>query len=410
MSETGAEFLEYSKKGISIQLNDSEVLNLSILLKLNLDTMIRSIFLVLIVVHGLIHIMGFVKAFNLAEIEQLTLPVSRTAGLFWLLASILLLLSAVAFFIKTEWWWIVATVGFIFSQGLIITYWQDAKFGTIANIILLIGCSLGYGNWNFNKMVQQEIDHFWSEVPVQSSFINQQSVENLPSLVQQWMARSRVTGKEKIQAVHFNQTGEMKTSPEGNWLPVNAEQYVKTEVPGFLWIANVKAAPFIHLAGRDKYLDGQGHMLIKLMSLIPVADSRGEKIDQGTLLRYLAEMIWYPTAALQDYISWEQLDSQKVKATMTYGGITASGIFTFNDQGKVIGFEAQRYYDRREGATLEKWVIAIDENSYRSFEGIQVPTRVKVIWELDEGDFTWYKLEVRNLVFNKKARKTSVET
>lgn len=39
--------------------------------------MIRAIFGFLILLHGLIHLMGFLKAFHLADIEQLTLPISK---------------------------------------------------------------------------------------------------------------------------------------------------------------------------------------------------------------------------------------------------------------------------------------------------------------------------------------------
>lgn len=87
-------------------------------------------------------------------------------------------------------------------------------------------------------------------------------------------------------------------------------------------------------------------MLIKLLSLITVADSKEEKIDQGTLLRYLAEMVWFPTAAVNDYIQWEELDSSSARATMNYGGIIASGIFNFNSQGEVINFVAEKYMEK----------------------------------------------------------------
>ncbi len=33
-----------------------------------------------------------------------------------------------------------------------------------------------------------------------------------------------------------------------------------------------------------------------------------KEIHQGTLLRYLAETMWFPTAALNDYLTWEEMD------------------------------------------------------------------------------------------------------
>ena len=44
---------------------------------------------VLILIHGLIHFMGFAKAFKLAEINQLSQNISKPIGMFWLLVCIL---------------------------------------------------------------------------------------------------------------------------------------------------------------------------------------------------------------------------------------------------------------------------------------------------------------------------------
>ena len=80
------------------------------------------------------------------------------------------------------------------------------------------------------------------------------------------------------------------------------------------------------------------------------------------MLRYLGEIVWVPSAALSDYITWEEMDSTTARATMSYGGITASGIFKFDENGDFVSFEADRYYYRKEGSTLEKWVITAKKN------------------------------------------------
>jgi hypothetical protein len=344
--------------------------------------------------HGLIHLMGFAKAFQLAEIEQLTLSISKPAGMFWLVACIIFVIAGAVYFSNKNWWWMVAGLGIVLSQVLIIVYWQDAKFGTIANIIILLICLPAYGSWNFNAMVNKEKQVFLSSVKKEEEVIAQEDVENLPDIIQLWMENAGVVGKEKITLAHFQQTGSMRTSIDGKWMPVKAKQYVSTVNPGFLWIADVKAAPYIHLAGRDKYVDGKGHMLIKLLSLISVADSKGKEIDQGAMVRYLAEIVWYPTAALENYITWQEVDSTTARATMTYGGITSSAQFFFNKFGEVVRIEAERYYDRKDGATMETWVVDIEENSYEMLDEIRVPTKAQVTWQLEEGNFTWYKLEI----------------
>jgi len=362
--------------------------------------MIKAFFAFVIIIHGLIHLMGFMKAFQLAEINQLTQTIHKPIGLLWLISTLLFITAAVIFLLKYDWWWMVAAPALVLSQVLIIMYWQDAKYGTIVNVIILIGIVIGYGTWSFNTISRNKLETFITPVTSEKRIVTKEMLSGLPPVVQKWLERSNVIGRQIIYNVHLKQIGEMQTALDGKWMPVKAEQWSKTEKPGFIWIADVKAAPGIHLAGRDRYENGEGHMLIKLLSLITVADAKGKEIDQGAMLRYLAEIVWFPSAALNDYIQWEQVDSTTAKATMTYGEITAPGLFKFNANGDVISFETKRYYDRKSGATLEDWFIQIEPNSYKEFEGVRIPARSTVTWKLKEGDFTWYKLKITDIHYN----------
>jgi len=362
--------------------------------------MIKVIFASVLIIHGLIHLMGFVKAFQLAKINQLTQTIHKPIGLLWLISALLFITAAVIFLLKNDWWWMIAVPALVLSQLLIFMYWQNTKYGTIANVIILVGIIIGYGAWGFNTMAKNELETFAIPAASEKKVVTKEMLSGLPPIIQKWFERSNVIGKEIIYSVHLKQIGEMRTTPAGKWMPVEAEQWFKTEKPGFIWIADVMAAPGIHLAGRDKYENGKGQMLIKLLSLIPVADTKGKETDQGAMLRYLAEMIWFPSAALNDYINWEQIDSTTAKATITYGGITASGLFKFDVNGDMVSFEAKRYYDRKDGATLEDWFIQIEPNSYKEFEDVRIPARPAVTWKLKEGDFTWYKLEIMDIHYN----------
>ena len=100
--------------------------------------LLLKIFFVLIMsVHGLIHLMGFIKGFNYATLTQLTEKISRPMGLAWLATTILFTVTIALFLFKNEAWWIVGIVAITLSQTVIITSWKDAKFGTIPNIIII---------------------------------------------------------------------------------------------------------------------------------------------------------------------------------------------------------------------------------------------------------------------------------
>ena len=142
-------------------------------------------------------------------------------------------------------------------------------------------------------------------------------------------------------------------------------------------------------------------MLIKFLSLFTIADVTGKETDQSTMLRFLAETFWFPSAALSNYLQWKEVDSLNAKVLMTYGGISDSALIRFDNNGDMVSLETRRYYDRKNGATLEDWLIQVEPGGYREFEGIRIPAISTVTWKLKEGDYTWLKLELTEVNYNK---------
>lgn len=255
----------------------------------------------------------------------------------------------------------------------------------------------------FDRKVKREIKalfQYQGEIPWRA--ISKDDLKKQPPSVQKWMISAGVVGKERINTAWISQEGTMKTEEGKAWMPFMAEYYYTLDKPGFVWYTRVQAAPLVFLIGRDKLFKGQGSMLIKLFSLITVANSKGPEINQGALLRFLAEIMWFPTAALNEYISWEQLDDNSAQATIKVGDVTASGTFTFNEDGMPVEFKAQRYMSKNKGYSLETWKAAARD--FNVSNGIMTPTYVEVTWELPEGDYTWFKANNLHVFFNLDAK------
>lgn len=366
--------------------------------------MLRILFGIFILMHGFVHLTGFVKEWNIGRVTRLSgktlLPLSpvmsRVAGALWLVAALGFALSACGWLFRKEWWWVVAFCCVILSQPLIIIYWKDARTGTIVNAILLVVAVAGFSRWSFDKKVNGEIRAFIAHGRTEQNIMVPGDVSgSVPPVIARWLERAGVNGKELPGQVALSQKGEMKIRPEGPWMEVNTHQYFTIQEPGFIWKADVRGSPLIRLSGRDRYAEGKGNMLIKLYSLIPVADASGPETDQGALVRYLSEIIWFPHAALQDYITWGQTGPLSARATMSHGGITASGLFRFSEQGDPVSFEAERYYEQQGEYSLETWFISMDE--HREMDGVRIPVRGEVTWKLESGDFTWYTLEITGI-------------
>lgn len=232
------------------------------------------------------------------------------------------------------------------------------------------------------------------------AILTEELIRDYPPIVKLWLTRSGVLHKTFNGTVHLQQQGKMRTSNKSQWMPVKAAQWFSTSIPGFLWFADVKIFPWLHLAGKDSYINGRGHMLINLLSVIPVVNAKGPEINQGCLVRYLAEMVWFPYAAVSSHIEWSEVDALTARATITYGGVSASALFRFNEEGDFTSLKAKRYYSEKGRSTLEDWLVETEPGAYRTFEGIRVPNSLQVTWQLKNGPFTWFLLKVTDIKYH----------
>jgi hypothetical protein len=360
----------------------------------------RVFLIALLFIHGALHLLGFFKAFQLAKIEQLTGSISKTTGIFWGLTALLFLATLITFLLKKDVWPIFALTAIVCSQLLIIFHWQDAKFGTIANILLLLFLLPIYGKQQFQKQLVTEKTAFIHALnTIEQETLKPEDINHLPPVVQQWLNQTGVMGKPKAFSARVKQTGQLKTKQESTWMPFEAEQYVDLNRPAFIWSTEVKAFAGMTLVGRDRLENGNGEMLIKLASLIPVVDQKNNlQMNTGALVRYLGEVCWFPSAAMNEFISWESLDEHSAKATMTWNNQTVSGVFRFSAQGEISSFEAERYFGGEQDAQLFLWKI--ETVSHKEFEGVKIPEKSRVIWKLPEGDFEWLHLTITDVNYN----------
>ncbi|MEP7375741.1 MAG: DUF6544 family protein [Chitinophagaceae bacterium] len=362
--------------------------------------MLKYIFALVIFLHGLIHFMGFAKAISYDNIGQITKNISKPAGFTWFVTAILFITAAVLFLLKKQTWPLIAIITAFLSQVLIFTVWKDAKFGTLANIMILLVAVPAYASHRFDRKVKEEVAHLLAQPVTNNVTITDEMLYHLPPIVQKWLTGSGVIGKEKIQFVRLKQKGEMRTKPGGKWLPFTATQYFTVNEPQFIWKTKLQLMPLITMTGRDKFVNGNGEMIIKVLSLVNVVKVDADnKLNSATMIRYLAETTWFPAAALNDYIKWEPINSTSAKAIMTYKGITVSGTMKFTENGDLLSFEADRYKDTGTDASLEKWLV--ETIACKDFNGIRIPYKSKVTWKLKEGDFNWANMELTSLEFNK---------
>ncbi|WP_437323486.1 DUF6544 family protein [Sorangium sp. So ce381] len=362
---------------------------------------------ILIALHGAIHLIGYREWSKLAAAGQpsdrtlvpLSPAGSRAFALLWLAALLVLLAAAALWVLRRDAWGALAFSGVLLSQGLIVLAWPQAKFGTLVNVLILLAIVSVAKHTRFHHEVDSEVRALLARpVEPHASSVEPSEIEHLPAPVRTWLEASGVVGRERAQTVRLKQRGELRTSPDAAWMPAEAEQYFSVDEPGFVWKVTTAMMGILPIDGRDKYAAGKGQMLIKAASLVNLVDAADEKIDQGAMLRFLGEIVWFPSAALRPYIAWESIDATSAKATMRHAGKVASAVFTFDPQGRVVGLQAERYLGGGADAKLTPWSVSCSD--WRTFRGIRIPSQGEVLWKLESGSFSYYRWEILDVEHN----------
>jgi hypothetical protein len=112
--------------------------------------MIRIIVTIVLIGHGLVHLLGFVVPWRLATLEEMPYKTTllsgnldvgatgiRVVGLLWLLAAIGFVVAGIAVLTVRPWWGTVTLWVTLFSLVLCILGWPDSRFGLLVNLLIL---------------------------------------------------------------------------------------------------------------------------------------------------------------------------------------------------------------------------------------------------------------------------------
>lgn len=363
--------------------------------------MLKAIFLLIIVCHGLIHLLGFTKAFNLAAVSQLNQNISKTNGAFWLIAAILFIITAILFLLKNNSWWIVAVPAIIISQYLIFTSWQDAKFGTLANVIILVAAVIGYGTWNFQHKYENEVRAGLQQAAVvPNALLTEADLQPLPEPVQKYLRYTGALNKPKVSHFKIEFDGQIRKNEQSAWMPFSSVQYnfVDASTRLFFMRATMKGLP---VAGFHGYKNGDAFMDIRLFSLFKVQYQTGKEMGIAETVTFFNDMCCMAPATLIDKrIKWLETDGNTVKAAFTNNGITISAWLYFNDTGALVNFISDDRYAAGEGNTMKKLRWSTPLKDYKTLNGHLMAGYAETIYNYPEGDLCYGTFRLADVEYN----------
>lgn len=365
------------------------------------------VFVIVLVVHGFIHVLGFAKAFALADLPQLTQPISPVLGGLWLLAAVLFLGAAASLVIWPRGWWAIGACAIVVSMFLILLSWTDAKFGSLANLFALIGVVLGFlaqGPASLRAAYEDDVDRGLASV-AQAPPIGDADLAHLPAPVQRYLRGTGVVGQPRVRNFRVRMHGRIRSGPGARWMPLTAEQFNFVDKPARLFYLNASML-MIPVQGYHRYVGSSASMTVKAAALVPVADASGVEMTQGETVTLFNDMcVMAPATLIDPAIVWEAVDDHTARAIFTNAGHTIRAELSFDQAGQLTNFSSgDRYQTSSDGRSAKKVPWSTPLAAYGSFGPFRLASGGEARWHEPSGDYAYIELVLDDVQYNVHSR------
>ena len=357
------------------------------------------IFASILAIHALIHFMGFAKAYQLAELKQLVLPISKPVGMLWMLAALLFLAAVILYLLNSECWWMPALPAIVVSQAVIIISWHDARFGTIANVIILAGALIYMSVLHFEKTFRYDFsENLLTDNSLPTDILTDADINALPGPVKRYLQFTGAVNKPKIKNMRVIFDVLMRGKGK-EFVKYTSEQFNFFDDPARLFFMKGKMFG-LPISGYHRYVTGIATMDIRLLGLIKVVNLSGAVLNKTETVTLFNDMcLMAPATLIDKRIKWEEIDSNSTRAVFTNHGISVTATLFFNEKGQLIDFESN---DRTEVTDMKQYKFTTPVSGYREINGIVIWTNGEAVWEYPDGKFTYGKFTLKEITYNCK--------
>ncbi|MEO7125150.1 MAG: DUF6544 family protein [Nakamurella sp.] len=358
-----------------------------------------------VVVHGLIHLLGASKGLGWAEVTQLAGPISTGLGTVWLVAAVSTVGSGALLLAHVRWWWVIGAFAVVGSQVAIATAWTDAKVGTIVNVILLVAVVYGWASQG-PRSARAEYRRRTSgalDIAHVGGVVTETDLERLPAAVAAYVRQSGAVGRPFVQAFRARFHGRIRSGPTKPWMTFVGEQ-VNTYGPQprrlFFMDAELFGLPIqvLHV-----FEAGAATMRVKASSLVTMVNAKGPEMDRAETVTIFNDLcILAPAALIDAPATWQLIDDNHVRGTYTYGENTITAELTFNDDHQLIDFVSDdRGAASSDGKTItpQRWSTPI--SGYQQAGPRHLGTVGEGHWHAPDGEFAYLEYRLDEITYNK---------
>ena len=315
----------------------------------------------------------------------------------WLLTAFLFIAATILFLVKNQSWPIFGFVAVIISQVLIISTWHDAKFGTIANAIILIAAIAGWASQNFETRFRNDVEgNLLRTNSIQTDLLTDVDIQPLPLPVQKYLRYCEVVNKPKVKNFKIVFDGQMRDKGK-DFFKFKSVQYNFLDSPTRLFF--MKAKMFgIPLLIYHSYQNAHATMQVKLLGLFSVVNIKGVEMNIAETVTVFNDMcLMAPATMIDKRIEWASIDSLSAKATFTNGVNKISAILYFNEQGQLTNFTSDDRYAVNE---MKQYRFSTPVKNYKLIDGRNAPTYGETVWHYPDGAFVYGKFYLKSIEYN----------
>lgn len=223
-------------------------------------------------------------------------------------------------------------------------------------------------------------------------------VSDLPEPVQKYIKYVGANGKPKVRNFKIELIGNMQKDAQSPPMRIESVQhnFVKNPVRMFYIKGSLMGIP---VYGLHAYKDEVGIMMIRVLGLFPVVDTKGREMDLSDTVTLLNDMcIFAPATLIDQRIQWTNIDELTVKAIFTNGTQTVSATLFFNETGQLINFISDDRYRIDKQCERLRWSTPV--NVYKRFGDLNLSAKASTVWHYPDGAFTYGDFDVVDVVYN----------
>jgi hypothetical protein len=350
--------------------------------------------ILLSLIHGLIHLMGFVAYWPLASIPDLPYKTSLLGGrleigpggmriysLFWLLSALVFLSAALLLALNRPIWAPLMLAAGLLSLVISVLDWNQAWRGALINGLILLALFVVFGF----RTIPAPFPLYRAPA---SPVTTQPIPDGLPEPVERFIRYTYGDGVPVYHSAVISGRGSVRFM--GVTMPARLRfSHIPTRGYRHYLEATFYGIPIFKV--NEHYLDGRTRFEL------PFGVQENEpEMNSAANQGLWAEMIAYPAVFVTDErLRWEAIDETTARLHIPYGDQEQELLFTFAPDGSAIERVETIRFKGVGGEQLRWWgEISPGSNRY----GLPSLQHWEINWEDEDGP--WLVAEVEDILFN----------